>query len=102
MSSAYLFPKKDRQKGGIIKCDERARNVDYASLLTARCCVVCPQVSASDPDCGVNSVVNYTLSENSGPFSIGSATGEICLAKPLDYETHKLYEFPVMATDRGE
>lgn len=61
-----------------------------------------PQVSASDPDCGVNSMVNFTLSENSGPFSIKSATGEICLARQLDYETRKLYEFPVVATDRGE
>lgn len=47
-------------------------------------------------------MVNFTLSENSGPFSIKSATGEICVARPLDYETRKLYEFPVVATDRGE
>ncbi|KAF0763784.1 protein dachsous [Aphis craccivora] len=60
-----------------------------------------PQVSASDPDCGVNSMVNFTLSENSGPFFIKSATGEICLSRQLDYETRKLYEFPVVATDRG-
>lgn len=47
-------------------------------------------------------MVNFTLSENSGPFTIKSATGEICVARPLDYETRKLYEFPVVATDRGE
>lgn len=60
------------------------------------------QVSASDPDCGINAVVNFTLSENSGPFSIKPATGDVCLAGPLDYEARKLYEFPVVATDRGE
>lgn len=59
-------------------------------------------MSASDPDCGINSMVNFTLSENSGPFSIKPATGEICLAKSLDYETRGLYEFPVVATDRGK
>lgn len=72
----------------------------YLLIETVFCCFL--QVSASDPDCGVNAMVNFTLSENSGPFSIKSATGEICLVRSLDYETRKLYEFPVVATDRGE
>lgn len=63
------------------------------------------QVSASDPDCGVNAMVNYTLGDGIkqlAEFEVRSATGEICIASELDYEKRNSYEFPVIATDRGE
>ncbi|XP_014247424.1 protein dachsous [Cimex lectularius] len=62
------------------------------------------KVAATDPDCGVNAMVNYTLGETSGKIPqlmIKSDTGEICIASQLDYETRPSYEFPVIATDRG-
>lgn len=65
---------------------------------------VFPQVSASDPDCGVNAMVNYTLGEgfkHLTEFEVRSASGEICIAGELDYERRSSYEFPVLATDRG-
>lgn len=63
------------------------------------------QVSATDPDCGVNAVVNYTLGdgfEKLREFKVKSDTGEICISSSLDYETRNVYEFPVIATDRGK
>lgn len=63
------------------------------------------QVSATDPDCGINAIVNYTLGEGFARhphFSVNSHSGEVCVALPLDHETKTAYEFPVIATDRGE
>jgi Cadherin domain len=63
------------------------------------------QVSATDPDCGVNAMVNYTMGEGTSKmrdFVVKSTTGEVCIAGLLDYETRSVYEFPVIATDRGE
>ncbi|KAF5281948.1 hypothetical protein FQA39_LY00472 [Lamprigera yunnana] len=62
------------------------------------------QVSATDPDCGVNAMVNYTLGDGFGKhkeFEVRSASGDICITSNLDYETRNAYEFPVIATDRG-
>uniref|UniRef100_A0AAR5P542 Cadherin domain-containing protein n=2 Tax=Dendroctonus ponderosae TaxID=77166 RepID=A0AAR5P542_DENPD len=62
------------------------------------------QVSATDPDCGVNAVVNYTLGdgfEQLREFKVRSDTGEICISSTLDFETRNAFEFPVIATDRG-
>lgn len=63
------------------------------------------QVSATDPDCGVNAMVNYTLGDGFSKqreFEIRPDTGEICVSSSLDYETRNAYEFPVIATDRGK
>lgn len=63
------------------------------------------QVSASDPDCGVNAMVNYTLGESpsrTNHFYMKSVSGEICIAQDLDFESRSSYEFPVVATDRGK
>lgn len=62
-------------------------------------------MSASDPDCGVNAMVNYTLGEGikkMSEFEVRSATGEICISTALDFETRNSFEFPVLATDRGK
>jgi hypothetical protein len=63
------------------------------------------QVSATDPDCGVNAMVNYTLGDSFGKlrdFEVRSGSGEVCIAGELDFETRSMYEFPVIATDRGK
>lgn len=62
------------------------------------------QVSATDRDCGINGMVNYTLGDGFGKqkeFLVKSGTGDICVTSALDYETRNVYEFPVIATDRG-
>ena len=63
------------------------------------------QVSATDPDCGVNAQVNYSIGhgfKKLESFSIQANTGEICISAPLDHEQRAIYEFPVVAMDRGE
>lgn len=62
------------------------------------------QVQATDPDCGVNAMVNYTLAASSSAaeqFVVRSDTGDICVRAPLDRETTAYHELPVIATDRG-
>ncbi|XP_054259476.1 protein dachsous-like [Macrosteles quadrilineatus] len=62
------------------------------------------KISATDPDCGVNAMVNYTLAEGyarSALFEVKSVSGEVCIFGDLDYETRSAFEFPVIATDRG-
>ena len=61
-------------------------------------------MSATDRDCGINGMVNYTLGDGFGKqkeFLVKSGTGDICVTSALDYETRNVYEFPVIATDRG-
>lgn len=53
----------------------------------------------------MNAMVNYTLLDGpskSNPFYVKSISGDICIASDLDYETKNVYEFLVIATDRGE
>lgn len=61
-------------------------------------------MSAMDPDCGVNAIVNYTLSDTSAKpqFTVKADSGELCIAAPLDHEATSDFEFPVIATDRGK
>lgn len=50
-------------------------------------------------------MVNYTLGEGFGKqaeFRIWSSTGEICISSELDYEKRNVFEFPIVATDRGK
>ncbi|XP_030383915.1 protein dachsous [Scaptodrosophila lebanonensis] len=82
--------------------DQSFYNVSVAENEPMGRCIL--KVSASDPDCGVNAMVNYTLGEgfkHLTEFEVRSASGEICIAGPLDYEKRSSYEFPVLATDRG-
>lgn len=62
------------------------------------------QVLASDPDCGLNAVLSYSLEPGTHlrEFRMVEATGELCLQGPLDRETRDSYEFPVLATDGGQ
>lgn len=61
-------------------------------------------MQATDPDCGVNAMVNYTLAagrlENE-QLAVRSDTGDICVRTPLDREAAPYLEIPVIATDRG-
>ncbi|XP_054003257.1 protein dachsous [Hylaeus anthracinus] len=62
------------------------------------------KVQATDPDCGVNAMVNYTLAAGrveTEQLMVRSDTGEICIRTPLDRETAPYLEIPVIATDRG-
>ena len=50
-------------------------------------------------------MVNYTLGDSFGKvrdFEVRSGSGEVCIAGALDFETRSVYEFPVIATDRGK
>ncbi|XP_022221546.2 LOW QUALITY PROTEIN: protein dachsous [Drosophila obscura] len=82
--------------------DQSFYNVSVAENEPVGRCIL--KVSASDPDCGVNAMVNYTLGEgfkHLTEFEVRSASGEICIAGELDFERRSSYEFPVLATDRG-
>ncbi|XP_044255905.1 protein dachsous [Tribolium madens] len=82
--------------------DQSFYNVSVAENEAEGRCIL--KVSATDPDCGVNAMVNYTLGEGFSKlkeFEVRSATGEVCITSSLDYETRNVYEFPVVATDRG-
>ena len=62
-------------------------------------------MSATDPDCGVNAIVNYTMGDGFiskyREFEVNPSSGEICIATSLDHERRNIYEFPILATDRG-
>ncbi|XP_011309154.1 protein dachsous [Fopius arisanus] len=78
-------------------------NATVAENLSIGSCFV--KVEATDPDCGINSMVNYTLTTagrlaNEQLF-VRSDTGEICVRSPLDREVAPYLELPVIATDRG-
>jgi len=50
-------------------------------------------------------MVNYTLGDSFGKvrdFEVRSGSGEVCIAGELDFETRSVYEFPIIATDRGK
>ncbi|ALC37924.1 ds [Drosophila busckii] len=82
--------------------DQSFYNVSVAENEPVGRCIL--KVSASDPDCGVNAMVNYTLGEGFKhllEFEVRPSSGEICIAGELDYERRSSYEFPVLATDRG-
>ncbi|XP_055546785.1 protein dachsous [Wyeomyia smithii] len=82
--------------------DQSFYNVSVAENEPKGRCIL--KVSATDPDCGVNAMVNYTLGEGYKKiteFEIRSSTGEVCIASELDFETRNSYEFPIIATDRG-
>ena len=61
------------------------------------------KVKATDPDCGINSVVRYKIGEAAnvaGKFRIKPSSGEICLDSALDHERESSYDLTVVATDK--
>ncbi|XP_066479035.1 protocadherin gamma-A5-like [Tiliqua scincoides] len=62
-------------------------------------------VRATDLDEGINGEINYSFKKMgetvSQTFLLDSATGEITLARNLDYEESPFYEFEVQAEDGG-
>ncbi|XP_053960463.1 protein dachsous [Anastrepha ludens] len=85
-------------------CSQAAADVEQLQQKILQLLIRFGMVSASDPDCGVNAIVNYTLGDSIkqlAEFEVRSATGEVCIANELDYEKRNSYEFPVIATDRG-
>lgn len=83
--------------------DQSFYNVSVAENESKGTCIL--TVSATDSDCGVNAMVNYTIGERYkrlNHFMIKSDTGEICISSELDYESRSSYEFSVDATDRGK
>ncbi|XP_021205801.2 protein dachsous isoform X1 [Bombyx mori] len=81
--------------------DQSFYNVTVPESEAVGSCIL--KMSAIDPDCGVNALVNYTLGDVLAKtrFSVKPDTGELCVTSPLDYEDTSEYEFPVIATDRG-
>ncbi|XP_068613958.1 protocadherin gamma-A5-like [Brachionichthys hirsutus] len=63
-------------------------------------------VTASDPDEGVNSNIEYSLRGKirglrSQPFDLDSKTGQLTVKEGLDYEEKQVYEMKVLAADQG-
>ncbi|XP_076056754.1 dachsous cadherin-related 1 [Oratosquilla oratoria] len=82
--------------------DQSFYNVSVQEAQAIGNCIL--KVSATDPDCGVNAIVNYTIGDGSkkiNEFEIQPVTGDICISGQLDHETRPVYEFAVVATDRG-
>ncbi|XP_063241640.1 protein dachsous [Bacillus rossius redtenbacheri] len=82
--------------------DQSFYNVSVPENEAVGHCII--KVSATDPDCGVNALVNYTLGDGLGrarELEVRPTTGEVCVAGVLDFEARAVYEFPVVATDRG-
>lgn len=42
-----------------------------------------------------------TINAYQQDFTIHPITGQLCIARQLDYETRNSYDIPVLATDRG-
>ncbi len=64
-------------------------------------------MSALDPDCGQSGEVRYSVAEDLGfappaELTLDAASGQLCVALPLDYETTAAYEFPITAADQGQ
>ena len=61
------------------------------------------RLTATDPDCGLNSIVTYSIGEKENigsTFAIRPQTGELCLESELDYERQTSYDLTVIAEDK--
>ncbi|KAI2811046.1 calcium ion binding, partial [Blomia tropicalis] len=113
--------------------DQSFYNVTISEDESVGACIL--QISASDPDCGVNALVNYSFAASNivsyhytsssmmslngnrlmgghnhnhrlmapskilpqhqhDDFRLDSKTGQLCIAKPLDYERTAVYDIP--------
>ncbi|MCL4139039.1 UNVERIFIED_CONTAM: hypothetical protein GTU68_050192, partial [Idotea baltica] len=59
------------------------------------------QLLAYDPDEGLNGVISYHLETDTEDFHLDPVAGRLSVARPLDYESHDVYELRVVATDGG-
>ncbi|XP_066585244.1 cadherin-related tumor suppressor [Prorops nasuta] len=59
-------------------------------------------IKAVDRDEGRNGYVEYSLEEDSLPFTLGPVDGLLRVSGPLDREQRSSYTLPVTARDRGE
>uniref|UniRef100_A0A8C5DMG8 Cadherin domain-containing protein n=1 Tax=Gouania willdenowi TaxID=441366 RepID=A0A8C5DMG8_GOUWI len=64
------------------------------------------QLSAVDPDEGINGEIKYSLSKTLArkvydKFELDSLNGKITLKEPLDYEDSDMYRLDVQASDKG-
>uniref|UniRef100_T1EHV4 Cadherin domain-containing protein n=1 Tax=Helobdella robusta TaxID=6412 RepID=T1EHV4_HELRO len=59
-------------------------------------------VRALDIDRGKNGEIEYFLLNENNILSVGKDSGDLFLLKSLDYEVNQLFEFLVIACDRGE
>ena len=62
------------------------------------------QVNATDADAGRNRILSYAIPEGAdqGMVAIHPSTGVIRAHGSFDYEKEPIYEFPVIAIDRGD
>lgn len=59
-------------------------------------------VSAVDFDLGSAGFITYSITQESGGvFAVDSATGNVTLEQPLDFESEASYNVPLVATDDG-
>ena len=62
------------------------------------------RVEATDADSGLNGQLKYSIvrgNSEPGAFDIDSITGDIRIARPLDYEDIKVYNLVVKVEDSG-
>ena len=59
------------------------------------------QITATDRDKGVNSVIQYSISHSTGPFRIVLGNGQLRTTGNLDREKEDTYQVTVVAADGG-
>ncbi|KFM71787.1 Fat-like cadherin-related tumor suppressor-like protein, partial [Stegodyphus mimosarum] len=59
------------------------------------------QLSAHDPDLGINGEIYYSLAEPSLQFAVHPTRGVLTLTRHLDYQKQPLHQLTIIAKDRG-
>ncbi|KAG8186896.1 hypothetical protein JTE90_023783 [Oedothorax gibbosus] len=59
------------------------------------------QISAHDPDFGINGEIYYNLEEPSLQFAVHPTRGILTLTRFLDYQKQPVHKFVILARDRG-
>ncbi|XP_023231616.1 fat-like cadherin-related tumor suppressor homolog [Centruroides sculpturatus] len=59
------------------------------------------QVSAFDPDIGINGEIYYSLAQPTLQFSVHPTKGTLTLTRPLDYQKESSHVLTVLAQDRA-
>ena len=58
-------------------------------------------LQAVDSDVGVNAQLEYVLTDLNGHFNVNRTSGELSVAKALDYEDTRLFTVDVVVKDSG-